>query len=309
MAKSLISTGRLRALRLALARYLPAASRSEPRLAAALRQGAEHPGKLVRGCLVLAASRRHGLSMAHALRLACAVEYFHTASLLIDDLPCMDDAATRRGQPCVHRRHGDATAILAALALINRAYALVGEALSGQSLTVRRQAVAWLDRGLGLDGLVGGQAWDLAFARTDRSASLVSRIAAGKTGALLALAVQLPAVLARPSRAERQALNALCVYWGQFYQAADDLADVLTTSLESGKTSGRDRQLARPNLALVLGVPQTQRRVLRLRGQAERALARLRGSHPTKWNYLVALHAAFTRMPAAHAVQHHPHAA
>lgn len=296
-----------RTLRAALWRHLPAAVRAEPRLRAALRQGAESPGKMIRGRLVLAAARGHGLAPGPAARLATAVEYFHTSSLLLDDLPCMDDAVLRRGQPCVHRRHGEATAILAALALINRAYTLVGEALARQPRAVRARATAWLDRCLGLDGLVGGQAWDLAFAGTDRTPALVSRIAAGKTGALLTLAVQLPATLARPSRPERRALDALCVYWGQLYQIADDFSDLRANPAESGKTGGRDRHLARPNLALALGLPRAQVRFARLTRQAERALAALQARGGARWRYLLELHAAIVRLPAppAELPQHH----
>lgn len=295
-----------RALRKALAHHLPAAARGERRLLAALRQGAAHPGKMLRGRLVLAAALGHGLSNPRALELAVAVEYFHTSSLLLDDLPCMDDAVVRRGQPCVHRVHGEATAILAALALINRAYALVASALAAQSASVRRQATAALDRALGLPGLVGGQAWDLAFAQTERSAALVSRIAAGKTGALIALAVELPAALARPSRVERRALKALTVYWGQLYQIADDLNDVLTGSAAAGKTSGRDRLLGRPNLALALGLDRARARWARLDRQAQRALDALRTARGRRWDYLVTAHAALTQPGVRHdETQHH----
>lgn len=272
----------------ALPRHLPAEHGLEPRLEAALRQLTTHPGKLFRAVLVYEAARRFGVRRADAERLACAVEYFHVASLVLDDLPCMDDAAVRRGLPCVHRQHGEATAILASLALINRAYALIGQALAGQTRRVREEAGAVVDRSLGLTGLVGGQAWDLAFGRTERSASRVSRIAAAKTGALLSLAVLLPATLARPSAKERKALRALCVYWGQLFQIADDVRDVLATSFEAGKTTGRDRALARPNLALALGLPAAQARLARLQGQAARMLAVLARQGRGRWQHLVA---------------------
>lgn len=295
-----------RALRAALLRELPAAARSEPRLLAALRQNAAHPGKLIRGRLVATAARTHGLARPRALELAAALEYFHTASLVLDDLPCMDDAVQRRGQPCVHRVYGEATALLAALALINRAYALVARALARQPAAVRRRAAAALDRCLGLEGLVGGQAWDLAFAQTDRSAAVVSRIAARKTGALLTLALELPAALARPTRAERRALAALAVYWGQLYQIADDLGDVLASSAAAGKTTGRDRLLLRPNLALALGADRARARWIRLERQARRALQSLRAGGGRRWDYLWTVHAAFVRPPdRPEEAQHH----
>lgn len=279
----------------ALLRHAPIDAGAEPHLRAALVQVVGTPGKLVRAQLVATAGVRHGLRPAAAAQLACAVEYFHVASLVLDDLPCMDDAMLRRGQPCVHRRHGDATAILAALALINRAYALIGDALARQPRAVRAAATACLDRCLGVAGLVGGQAWDLAFAQTDRTARTVGRIAAAKTGALFALAILLPAELARPTPAERRNLRALCVYWGQLFQIADDLRDVLASTCAAGKTTGRDQELTRPNLALALGVPAARRRLERLAWQAERVLRRLSGTGEGRWDYLVAVSKTLAR--------------
>jgi geranylgeranyl pyrophosphate synthase len=279
----------------ALVRHAPAAPGVEPHLQAALAQLTGHPGKLLRAQLVVMAAVQHGLRPAAAEQLACAVEYFHVASLALDDLPCMDDASLRRGQPCVHRRHGDATAILAALALINRAYALIGEAIALQPRTVRKAVTACLDRCLGVAGLVGGQAWDLAFAQTDQSERTVSRIASAKTGALFELAILLPAALARPTAAEARALRALCVYWGQLFQITDDLRDVLSPSYAAGKTTGRDAQLVRPNLALALGVPLARRRVARLARMSERILARLAAAGGGRWDYLAGAGAAMAR--------------
>lgn len=293
----------------AVRRHLPAIARTEPALQAALAQGAAHPGKLLRGQLAWAAARQHGLRPAAADRLACALEYFHTSSLLLDDLPCMDNAVMRRGVPCVHRRYGEATAVLAALALINRAYALVGEAFVTQTRPVRRAAIAAVDRALGLAGLVGGQAWDLAFARSERSPALVGRIAAAKTGALFTLAVELPALLAQPGRHERRRIAALCVYWGQLFQLADDLRDVLASSIEAGKTTGRDQQLARPNLVLALGLSKAQARFGRLAAQAEQTLQRLNAPGHWRWDYLWRIHAQLVRAPGPVASEPQDHAA
>ena len=270
----------------ALRRHAPGGSGVEPALQGAIAQLAGNPGKLLRAQLVFAGAARHGLPAAQAAELACAIEFFHTASLVLDDLPCMDDATLRRGRPCVHRLHGEATAILAALALINRGYALIGGALAPRSATVRAQATACLDRWLGVGGLVGGQAWDLAFARSDRSARRVAQVAAAKTGALFALSIQLPAALARPSRREWRHLRALCVYWGQLFQIADDLHDVGSSTFAAGKSTQRDGLLARPNLALALGEAAARERMARLARLARRSLGALGGRSGARWSYL-----------------------
>ncbi len=269
----------------ALRENSPGLAALEPHLQAALDQATANPGRLVRAHLVHRAALEHGLGDDDACQLACAIEYYHLASLLLDDLPCMDDADTRRGLPCIHRVHGDATAILAALALINRAYTLVGFALAHLPAGLRLRAQACLDAALGAAGILGGQARDLRFATSDRTAREVSAIAAGKTGALLSLAVYFPALLASPDAAELHTLKALCLYWGLAYQAADDLHDLLASPATSDKTPGRDRALQRPNLALALGVPATRLRLHRLARQSARALARLEAHHP-RWRYL-----------------------
>jgi len=281
----------------------PATPQTEAHLRAVLDHATGTPGKLVRARLVYAAATTHGLDDDEALQLACAVEYFHLASLLLDDLPCMDNAETRRGRVCAHRVHGDASVILAALALINRAYALSGFALARMPGFVRIQAHACIDACLGPSGLVGGQASDLRFAEGDLSPRAVSRIAAAKTGALFWLAVYLPALASGPDARERRSLKALCVYWGLAFQAIDDLGDVLTTSVESGKTTGRDRALARPNLALVLGVPAASARVARLTVQAGREVDALIASNPTRYRYLARFQEGYLASRSACAVR------
>ena len=269
----------------ALRDFAPIGPRLEPRLEAAITQATGEPGKLVRARLTLEAARVHGLGEGAALQLACAVEYFHTASLLLDDLPCMDDAATRRGLPCVHKLHGEATAILAALALINRAYALVGFAFAEKNPAVRIQAIVCVDACLGPAGLVGGQAADLRFGESGGGARAVARIAAAKTGALFWLAVFLPALAGDAGPDERRELKRLCVYWGLSFQAMDDLCDVLRSQSETGKTVGRDRMFARPNLAISLGVRAAGGRVERLARLASGAVGRL-VSRDVRWGYL-----------------------
>lgn len=272
-------------LRRALRDNCPVTARMEPHLRSVLEETVAYPGRMIRARLALLAGERHGLGAAGAEQLACAVEYYHAASLLLDDLPCMDDAALRRGRPCAHRVHGEATAILAALALINRANALIGSAFAAQPATVRLQALAGVDGCLGPAGLVGGQARDLRYAESARGGREIGAVALGKTGALLWLSVCLPALPAAPAAAEWRELKALCVYWGLAYQVADDLRDVVQATGESGKTSNRDGTLRRPNLALALGVEAAQRRLARLLRQSARTLARL-GARHERWRYL-----------------------
>lgn len=184
---------------------------------------------------------------------ASALEYFHLASLVLDDLPCMDDAESRRGMPCTHLVYGDAMAILSSLALINRSYFLIWEGLNGLSAEVQREVNALLDQCLGLNGILNGQAMDLKFINSDKSASTVERIAILKTGSLLKLSILLPWIACSGSKTTRNILRRLAERWGRVYQLLDDFKDIEWGERVSGKTPLRDAVLNHPNLAVTLG--------------------------------------------------------
>lgn len=255
-------------------KHAPVADAATGVLRRALATALAGSGQLARARLLLASAAAAGVPDEEADRLAAAVECWHQASLLLDDLPCMDDASERRGRACLHRVHGEANAILTALALINRAYTLVGEAFASRPEAIRRAALAEVERAMGPRGIVGGQAADLSFADGEGGAAEVGRIAWRKTGALLALSLLLPALWGGADAVRLRDLRRLAVYWGLAYQAMDDLGDLLAAE-QSGKTTQRDALLGRPNLALALGVPATQRRIVRVLARAQLAVMRL----------------------------------
>ncbi len=245
--------------------HTPALAGVEPRLRGVLEETLAHPGSLFRLRLVLALGRAQNLDDATAGQLATAVEYYHSASLLLDDLPCMDDATTRRGRPCAHVLHGEAPAILGALALINRGYALVAEATAALPFHLRNETTNTLDVCLGTAGLLGGQALDLAFADGPCSPRAVGRAAVGKTTAMLRLALELPAIAGGSSPFELRRLRRLAVYWGLLYQGLDDLRDLrLAAATGASKTDRRDATLGRPNLGLATGLDDAVHRLRRL---------------------------------------------
>lgn len=237
--------------------YLPVPAQTESKLAAAIADSLESEGGFFRADLLMSVAKCLKLGDSMAVKLAVAVEYYHLASLLLDDMPCMDDAVLRRGEVCIHRKYGEASAILTALALIHKSYVLIDEAVSPLSHEIRTDIRRILEDCLGLNGIVNGQAWDLAFAETAGNAETVRLIALGKTGSLLRLALILPAIAGEVKRYERYHLEKICRCWSLFYQGLDDLKDVAQTFAESGKTSGRDAHLSRPNLARVKGYRDT----------------------------------------------------
>jgi geranylgeranyl pyrophosphate synthase len=242
---------------------------TEPHLAGAVRDTLQHPGSMVRAELAFRIARAFGSSEDRAENLAIAIEYFHTASLLFDDLPAMDDARLRRGVPCAHRVYGESAAILAALALINRAYSLVWKSMAGLQPEVQAAALTYLERHLGIAGLLNGQSHDLHYSPL---ACDPQSIAMGKTVSLIRLALVLPAIASHAAPREIRQLERLAVFWGLSYQTLDDLKDVLHAGDLHGKTAARDAFLGRPNLALAIGIPESFDRIDRLMKLAARVI-------------------------------------
>lgn len=278
---------------------------AESRLAAALGDLLDRPGSLVRAVTAYLVGIEMGVAEEAARAIACGIEYLHTASLVFDDLPAMDDARTRRGAPCLHVTHGEPVAMLAALAMINRGYALVWQGIRGASPSRRAEAGEWMDARLGVRGVIGGQAYDLKGWRGGQSAAEVSEVAARKTGDLLRLTLVLPALVGRGTRREIRLLDRIGLLRGLAYQAADDLKDVMLG--DTGKTAGRDEAMGRPNLILAEGFQAALRRFKRLRQTGDRVQAALPGPKE-RWGMLAPLRVTLPAVPQAALPRVLPHA-
>lgn len=271
----LLSAAEAYRVRQAFTTLLPLDGCLDPRLRAVVADVLDHPGSLARAQLAygLGVQRgRRGLAAERALKLAVAVEYFHSASLLFDDLPSMDDADERRGRPCPHVVHGEAAAVLGALALITRAYALLWEAIDGAPADRRAAAASLVGACLGLAGILDGQARDVHFRREGASPETVAEVAMAKTVPLIRLALVLPALVAGEGEETLDRLERLTLAWGLSYQILDDFKDRLLGSEESGKTAGRDAGLGRPNLPDLAGPRPALARLRGLLGEARSLL-------------------------------------
>jgi geranylgeranyl pyrophosphate synthase len=259
-------------LRATLRRVIEVGADIEPGLAGAVRQVLDAPGSLWRAQLAWAIGTATGLSRETASRLAAAVESFHNASLLFDDLPAMDDAETRRGRQAVHRVHGEAAAILAGLAFVHRGYGLVLEGLEDLPTADRRAVRRQLEADLGLAGILDGQARDLSPGVADDPASL----AAGKTVPLLRLALLLPALVAGAPADLRARLLGLAEAWGLAYQILDDLGDLVART----DGVGTDAECGRLNLAGRVGASAAVARLDLELARAAVAAAEIVRQHP-----------------------------
>lgn len=254
----------------------------EARLLAALEGRADQPvtqamryavrgGKRLRGFLVLEGARMHGLAEDRALGAAAAVEALHAYSLVHDDLPCMDDDDLRRGQPTVHRKWDEATAVLAGDALQTLAFELLCDPALG-SAEVRMELVAGLARASGIDGMVLGQALDIAAETAGRSLTLeeITALQAGKTGALIGFAAEAGAVIAG---ADPAPLRRYAAALGLAFQIADDILDVTGDEARTGKRVGKDAGAGKATFVSLLGLEGARARADALIGEAETALA------------------------------------
>jgi geranylgeranyl diphosphate synthase, type II len=254
---------------------LPLPTLLDPGFKDALRHVLSNPGSMVRPRMVHRVGSAYHLDPESAHNVAIALEYFHTASLIFDDLPCMDNALERRGAPCVHVEFGEATAILSALALINRAYALIWRAVAACPQDSQRHITTYIEKRLGVEGLLNGQSLDLHYSTLPHTRETTERIARGKTVSLIRLTLVVPAMLGGAPAREIQLLERIAVCWGLGYQAIDDLKDVLQSTSETGKTAARDELLDRPNIASAVGVCAAVERLERLLRVGDLTLHRL----------------------------------
>jgi farnesyl diphosphate synthase len=218
-------------------------------------------GKRLRPALVRAICAQLGGADQAALIPACAIEMVHTYSLIHDDLPCMDDDDLRRGRPTCHVVYGEALAVLAGDGLLTRALGYLAD--KGGRLAA--QQVAVLARAAGEQGMVLGQALDLAQEGHVATAAGVREIHALKTGALLGAAVELGALAAEadpaPLRPFGQAL-------GLLFQAVDDVLDVTGEAALLGKTPGKDAAVEKATLVAALGLAGAREEVSELTNAA-----------------------------------------
>ena len=195
----------------------------ETALEQSLRYAVLTPGKRIRPILTVLASWELGMDDLRALDPGCALELVHAASLVLDDLPCMDDASLRRGEPATHRAYGEDVAVLASITLLSRAFAAVAAA-PGLSAEQRTRLVAILAQAVGSEGLAGGQFRDLR-GGDHRVIDGLSEANHRKTGALFVAAIEMAGVIADASEPRIEKLRGFATELGQAFQILDDLDD------------------------------------------------------------------------------------
>ncbi len=234
-------------------------------------------GKRIRPVLLLGVSGMLGCEMPFALPFACALEMIHTYSLIHDDLPCMDDDDLRRGRPTCHKVYGEAIAVLAGDTLLNRAYEILLAAISpdhpGTLLAARQIADA-----AGSQGMIGGQALDLAAEGKLVSAVELRRLHQMKTGALIKAPVLAAANLAMISNSTGSMLDDFAQSIGLAFQIQDDILDVVSNPQELGKTTGKDQRDQKSTYVSLFGIDEAKWQLENTIGSACQALDALKAA-------------------------------
>ena len=257
----------------ALQKNLPAPVRTSGALREAVEYAVLSPGKRIRPLVAMAAGELVGAKPAGPLAVAVAVEYAHAASLVLDDLPSMDDAERRRGRAALHVVYGTATAELASVALLARAFETLAREPAIAS-GVRTAIVGELAAAVGAAGCCGGQAADLAADPARVSLDDLEAIHARKTGALFVAAVRGGALAGNAAAGALEALTHYARNLGLAFQITDDLLDWEGDAGELGKDTHRDAH--RANFATVLGADSCRALVGELLETAVAALAPFR---------------------------------
>jgi farnesyl diphosphate synthase len=236
------------------------------KLREAMRYAVLGQGKRLRPFLVLQSSALFGVEVAQALRVGAALEALHCYSLVHDDLPAMDNDDVRRGQPTVHRKFDEATAILVGDGLLTLAFEILSDPLTHPDAVVRIALVSALAKAAGEAGMVGGQMLDIAAEELGfNSYTEIAAMQARKTGALFRFACEAGAIL---GQADGSSLRQYADHIGLAFQIADDILDVESSTEALGKATQKDRGKGKATFVDLLGLDGAKTEAQRLVDEA-----------------------------------------
>jgi len=244
----------------ALETYLEFGSNVPAQLAAAMRYAVLDGGKRLRPILVLAAAELFGAPGELVIPAACGIELIHSYSLVHDDLPCMDDDELRRGRPTVHKKYGEALAVLAGDALLTYGFALVAE--NGSVPGVAQELVVRISREIagscGPAGMVGGQVLDIQSEGVTIDVESLCNLHRAKTGRLITASVRTGAILAGASESDIDSVTRYADAVGLAFQIVDDLLGETGDQAKLGKPVGTDKARGKATFPALVGVDQSR---------------------------------------------------
>lgn len=249
--------------------YLPCCENRQKKIYESLRYSLNAGGKRVRPILMMAVFEMFRSDEEDSIMpFACALEMIHTYSLIHDDLPAMDDDDYRRGKLTNHKVYGEAMAILAGDALLNKAVETVLQNLSVMNLSpeVTLSCLDLLLKASGTEGMIGGQVVDMFV--EERSLEYLEYMHRLKTGALIKAACQIGAVAGGASNDEVSKVTQYADYLGLAFQIKDDILDVIAQESDLGKPTGSDEKNDKLTYVTLLGLKESENLLQQYTGQA-----------------------------------------
>ena len=245
----------------------------------------EAPGKRVRPTLLYLVSDALSLELDHADAIAGALETIHTYSLVHDDLPCMDDDDLRRGQPSLHKKYNEATAVLAGDAMQSMAIEMV---LDNQHFTEKQNNLLakMLLETIGSKGMILGQALDIEYESREADESEILLMCELKTGVLIEFCFLAPLMIADATNEKWKRLGKIV---GISFQLIDDLLDLQETSENLGKKSQKDIIRNKKNYPISFGEKKTVELLDTYKAEANNLLQELNLDEHYLSNYIMNL--------------------
>jgi len=258
----------------ALDAYLQGREDLPPRLLEAMRYSVFAGGKRIRPILALAAGEAVGGDIEAIMPAACALEFIHTASLIHDDLPALDDDDYRRGKPANHRVFGEAIAIVAADALMIYAFELMSSVYSNGLLPaeVALQVMREVAAAAGPTGIMAGEVTDLLSSGESADPALLRFIHEHKTAAMIIAPVRVGGIVAGANEEQLAALTDYGRHLGLGFQIVDDLLDATGDRHSLGKTAGKDQRQKKLTYVALYGVEEARKLAVQAIRRAQDAL-------------------------------------
>ena len=258
----------------AMDRYLESEDTYPSKIHKAMRYSIFAGGKRLRPILMIATyemlvNRRDNRTIQKVLPVACAIEMLHTASLVHDDLPFIDNADKRRGKPSCHKKFGNAVAILTGDALITKAFETV---LKLRNHKKALQCLQILLDAASTRGMIGGQVVDITASQKRVKLHVLRDIHLKKTGALLRAAEQTACVIANANEQTKNALRDFALNIGLAYQVIDDILDEVGVDELLAKESGEDQRNEKVTYPILLGIEESKKQAIKLINDASKII-------------------------------------
>jgi len=259
-----------------LERQLTLESNWPPQIGEAMIYSVLNGGKRLRPILAIVTGEMYGEKLENLLPVCAPLEFIQSFTLIHDDLPCMDDAAFRRGKPSVHIAYGEALAVLTGDALLNLAFGAIAregnKRFANESIL---KVIIELSEALGVDGVMGGQVLDLNPSAFKDDLKGLFRMHQMKTAKFFKASLRMGAILAKAPEKDLEKLTSYSMEFGLVFQITDDILDATGTIEEVGKDVERDANLDRMNYVLAYGLDGARKEAEKASDRAKQALQSL----------------------------------